>query len=112
MDNQLVWRLARMSGRIWLIVEDENDGKVIQRILDKKQIRVHIKPLKPTGNSGGIGRLAAQLETLIESARRSKDGNDCIAVLHDADLRSQPQRDAHERIASICQHYRQEVKLV
>lgn len=92
-----------MSGTIWLIVEDENDGSVVQIILKKRGIPVAVKILKPSGGTGGISRLAKQLRLLIETAKKQKKATDCIAVLHDYDIHSQQQnRQPYQQIEQIC----------
>ena len=91
-----------MSGTIWLITEDENDGEVIKALLAAKNIHVRVKIRKLTGNTGSVSRLAVQLKKHIQTAQREKSANDCIAVLHDADEKSQPDRELYRKIAQIC----------
>lgn len=100
-----------MSGIIHLIVEDENDGKAIRKILEKRRFQVRVRVYQPTGGSGGISRLAKQLEKLVATARANRKRNDCIAVMHDQDDQTQQRhREDYELIARICTE--QEVKLV
>lgn len=101
-----------MSGTIHLIVEDKTDAEVIRAILKAKSISVRINPLIPTGGTGGISRLAAQLEALIRTALEKRQADDCIAVLHDADEQSQSDRTLYDRIRTVCSSYRQEVALI
>jgi hypothetical protein len=98
-----------MSGTIWLIVEDSNDRKVVEALLSARGIDVGIKLLNPSRDRGGISRLAADLENLIETARTRKQHEDCIAVLHDADENTQPNRMSYDRIEEICRRYGQDV---
>lgn len=112
MDNTVIWGCAGMSGKIWLIVEDESDAKIVQKILSKKGLQVQVKPKPPVGGVGGISRLASQLEELIKTTRSDKEKRDCIAVLHDEDTYKQSDRTAYQQIAEICKRYAQDVKLV
>ena len=96
---------------IHLMVEDENDGIAVRKILKKKGFKVNIKIYKPAGGSGGISRLAKQLERLIASAKAERKQNDCIAVMHDQDDQNQQNyRDDYHLIKKICAKER--VKLV
>jgi hypothetical protein len=94
-----------VSGTIWLIVEDDYDGKVVQSILSARNIHVRVQILNPSGNTGGISRLVTQIEKLVATARSQKENNDCIAVLHDADEFTQPDRSVYNQIAKICKKY-------
>jgi hypothetical protein len=92
-----------MSPTIWLIVEDEDDGLVIRQLLRAKAIKVRLQIRAPSGRTGGISRLARQLERLIATIKSSKSDEDCIAVLHDADEQNQQRyRGEHERVEEIC----------
>lgn len=95
-----------MSGTIWLIAEDENDIKVVKAILSKRQIHVRVEWVQLTGGSGGIGRLRNQLEKLIKTAFELKSPQDCIAVLHDADIHKQPNREVYNQIAQLCKKHK------
>lgn len=100
-----------MSGKIWLVVEDEDDGRIVRQILAKKRISVQIEIRSPIGGSGGISRLAMQLEKTIEELKTLLKTNDCICVLHDFDIRRQQQdRKSYDDIKRICQ--KEKVKLV
>lgn len=93
-----------MSGRIWLITEDENDYKIVRCIVeDKLKLPIKVKWRSPSGKTPGLSRLAAELKTLIKEARSLRSGNDCIVVLHDEDLHRQPKRDTYNNIRLICQ---------
>jgi len=73
-----------MSQRLWLIVEDANDGAVVQHILVKKGFSILVEVITPPGGSGGISRLAAWLSQLIKTIQANKrfdPHGDCIAVL-------------------------------
>jgi hypothetical protein len=98
--------------KIWLIVEDDNDAIVIRAMLKVKQLPWTVEPLKPTGPSGGISRLAKELPRLIQTALRQRHAGDCIAVLHDADSLTQLNRASHDRIRAICDEYQKDVTLV
>ena len=99
-----------MSGKIWLITEDENDSIVIQKLLDAHKIHVEVDWQKTTG--GGISRLVAEVEKLIQTAKKRKDRKDCIAVLHDWDEHKQPDRRIYDQIKTICYQYRRDAVLV
>lgn len=93
-----------MSGRIWLITEDENDYKIIKCIVeDKLKLPIKVKWRSPSGKTPGLSRLAAELKKLIKEARSLRSGNDCIVVLHDEDTHRQPNRDSYNNIRLICQ---------
>lgn len=92
-----------MSPTIWLIVEDEDDGLIIRQLLKAKDINVRLQIRSPSGKTGGISRLAKQLEKLIATIKNSKSAEDCIAVLHDADAQNQQRyKGDHERVKKIC----------
>ena len=95
-----------MSGTIWLITEDEYDYKVVQQILLKKKIKMGLKWRPMSGGSGGISRMADQLERIIKSLVHEKGKQDCIAVLHDADTHRQPNRETYNEIRRICKQYK------
>ena len=79
---------------IWLIVEDETDGEVAQALLKDRDVIV--KPLAPTGGTGGLSRLRIQLHRLIQTAKqRRSTQEDCIAVLHDQDM-TDPRKEAEQ----------------
>src|SRR5438477_7887366 len=102
MDNAVLRRCARlMLCTIWLIVEDETDGEVAQALLKDRDVIV--KPLAPTGGTGGLSRLRIQLHRLIQTAKqRRSTQEDCIAVLHDQDM-TDPRKEAeHKAINDIC----------
>jgi hypothetical protein len=101
-----------VSRTIYLIVEDETDAEVVRAILAKKNSSLRISHLKPAGNSGGLSRLAEDLEKLIKTAIQKRKKGDCIAVLHDADLQTQQNRKAYDEIKKICQKYQQYVRLI
>jgi hypothetical protein len=90
-----------MTGTIWLITEDESDYEVVVHILRAKGFRVRVERLKLEGKSGGISRLAAQLELLIEAALERKGPHDCVVVLHDQD-ETEPDRSHYDSIATAC----------
>lgn len=94
-----------MSGTIWLITEDESDAQAVQALLNAHGFQIRIHALTLTGGKGGISRLTAQLERLIKTAMAQKGKNDCIAVLHDADLYKEPDRSKYDAIESICRQY-------
>ena len=106
MDNQQLWGHCKMSQRLWLIVEDDNDGNVIKHLLVKKGINVFVEIRNTTGGSGGISRLATQLTLLIDTIRKDKKFDphgDCIAVLHDHDEQTQQQNRTHyTTIKQVC----------
>lgn len=95
-----------MSGIIWLITEDEGDFKAVREIFRAKNTSIRIKWLKVACGSGGIFRLLDQLETLIAYAFSNKSDQDCIAVLHDADIHKQPHRETYDEIRRICKKHK------
>lgn len=99
-----------MSSTVWLICEDESDYRIFRGIVDKRKIPVTVKWLK---SSGGLNRLAAELDQLIRVAQSRKiersSSNDCIVVLHDADEQTQPDRRVYKQIEAICKRYSQDV---
>ncbi len=97
---------------MWLIVEDENDGTVIEALLQAKKFGIQVRVLKPTGRSGGISRLEKELKRLIQTALESRRSGDCVAVLHDADLRTQQDRAIYDRIRAQCAKHKQDVALI
>ena len=101
-----------MSNTIYLIVEDETDVDVVRAILKAKQIDIYVSKLIPTGKTGGVSRLASQLERLIKTALEKRKSNDCIAVLHDADENVQTDRKSYEEIKEICKRYSVDVVLI
>ncbi len=106
-----------MSPTIWLIVEDETDGHMVQALLDGAlgQNKIRVAWLNPTGNTGGVSRLAHQLERLIQDAQRKRNPGDCIAVLHDADEligHTPEERKPYRRIKVICDKYKNDVALI
>jgi hypothetical protein len=101
-----------MSGAIWLITEDANDIEVVRVLLRAKKIFVDVHPLRPARKPGGISRLHEQLEELIQAAKGRKSARDCIAVLHDFDQFSQPNRETYTRIKQVCERHEKEVVLV
>lgn len=100
-----------MIPTMWLIAEGESDAKVIQRILDAKNIAVKVNRVNPKFG-GGIPRLAQELEALIKSAMLKKKSHDCIVVFHDAD-NLQPMLPEHPKhykdIEKICIGYKKHV---
>lgn len=91
-----------MSGTIWLIVEDENDGDVVKMLLKKRSVQVRVEVRPPTGGTGSISRLAKQLTRLIADVKSQMGPNDCIAVLHDYDIHKAINRESYEQIKQIC----------
>lgn len=92
-------------GTIFLIVEDKNDADVVKAILKARGVSVRIEPLPPSVQTGGIDRLLVELEELIQTAQKRRKKSDCIAVLHDADKHSQPNRTTYDQIEAICEKY-------
>jgi hypothetical protein len=99
-----------MTATIHLIVEDRRDAEVIRSILRAKKLNIQIRPMPP--KSGGIFRLAKELDNLIQVALHNRESGDCIAVLHDADEQTQVNREVYEHIKRICTSYKKDVVLV
>jgi hypothetical protein len=96
---------------IWLIVEAHTDYEVMRAIFKAKGITTPLRYKMPN-KQGGISRLAKELETIIEAILPTIAKGDCIAVLHDADEFSQPDRTHYEHIAQICEQYKKYVTRV
>jgi len=96
---------------IHLICEDETDADIVKAILAKKSLGVRVRHVPLKGGSGGIERLANQLEDLIIRLREICQKGDCIAVLHDADEHVQRDRSNDEKIKVLCKEYRSDVRL-
>jgi hypothetical protein len=102
-----------MAGTIWLIIEGQNDAEIVEAIVKHHYPHVHVEPLFPFGKNPNLSRLAAQIERLIKQALDNRQSGDCIAVLHDADLLSQPHdRAAYDHIQKACKRYRKDIRLV
>ncbi len=112
MDDPYDGGRARMSGTIWLITEDRLDADVIRALLRARGMDAKVKPMQTNVGVGGLSRLVANLEELIQFARERKSPNDCIAVLHDADEHSQSRRDDYAKIKRICDSYTDVVLVV
>jgi hypothetical protein len=97
---------------IHLICEDATDTEVVQAILEKKSLGIQVRHVPMTGRKGGIARLAEELEDLIEKVREIRRRGDCIAVLHDADEHTQPDRREYDKVREICQRNKDDVFLV
>ncbi|HUN08633.1 MAG TPA: hypothetical protein PLQ56_18645 [Aggregatilineales bacterium] len=90
-----------MIGTIWLITEDESDYQVVVHTLKVKGFTIQVKWLKLEGKSGGISRLAAQIELQIGLALERKGPTDCVLVLHDQD-ETEPDRTHYDSITTAC----------
>jgi hypothetical protein len=104
-----------MSLTIHLITEskkDESDVQVVRALIKKRGLDIKIQPVEVSGGSGGISRLAEQLETLIKIALLKRKPGDCVAVLHDTDEQTQSARTAYNRIKAICKKYQADVTRV
>lgn len=91
-----------MSNTLWLITEDENDYKIVRRLIEKLKLRIEVRWRSPTGKTPGLSRLAADLPDLIADVKNRLEGNDCIVVLHDQDSHTQPIRTTYDRIRDVC----------
>lgn len=102
-----------MSGTIWLIVEGQNDADIVRAILKKRYPKTRVESLKPPEKNPNLAKLAKHIEDLIKRAKVRRKKGDCIAVLHDADLLSNPDNRAdYERIRQMCEKYKRNVRLV
>jgi hypothetical protein len=52
--------------------------------------------------------MAKEIEQLICDAIASKGAKDCIAVLHDADEHTEPNRQSYEKIRITCERFRKD----
>lgn len=102
-----------MSGTIWLIVEGQNDTEIVKAIIRHHYPHVRVKALFPLERNRNLSKLAVQIERLIKQALDNRESGDCIAVIHDADLQSNPHNRAdYERIQQVCERYKKDVRLV
>ena len=101
-----------MRRRIYLITESQNDIKVAKAFLETRTSTFQIVPRTKSDNPGGISRLAIELKTTLESAMREAKRGDCIIVLHDDDLHTQPDRQHYDKIRQICQQHKGAIHLV
>lgn len=103
-----------MVRRLFVIAEHEADCDILEIIPEKCGLKKDIQlqkrgPTKPD-KTGGVSRLAEQLEKFIKDINETKSkrraADECIVVLHDADLLSRPSgRESYEQIANICRRY-------
>lgn len=100
-----------MSGRIFLIVEAERDGRYARAIIQRHYPKVEVRYITP-GRKQGIGELAKNIERLLIGALEAKGKRDCVAVLHDADETTTPNRNLHQAIAQACRKHKGAVVLV
>lgn len=98
-----------MGGTIWLIVEDDTDAEVVKAILSAKGVAVSVNHRTPSSKTPGISQLAKEIDKLINDVISAKHSNDCIAVLHDADEQSEPERRLYEKIRVVCERFRKHV---
>ena len=88
-----------------MIAESKDDPKILEALFKTKQIKSKI--INRTKGPGGVSRLADNLErliqTILQEPGRSQD--DCIVVLHDVDIHSEPRREQYNKIKQICGKY-------
>jgi len=88
-----------------VIAESKDDPKILEALFKTKQIKSKI--INRTKGPGGVSRLADNLErliqTILQEPGRSQD--DCIVVLHDVDIHSEPRREQYNKIKQICGKY-------
>ena len=102
-----------MSKTIWLIAEDKSDRQILEAILQAKDISITVRIREPDGKTGGVSRLAYQLESLIKTVHEQKSEDDCIVVLHDTDHKTRTHdRKDYEQIEEICARYADVVHIV
>ena len=90
-----------MTGKIWLVVEDRNDGAIIKKILIQRNIQSKVEVRQPS--SGGISRLAQELDGILQFIRKRMSRGDCVLVIHDHDELTRPLgRQDYDLIADIC----------
>ncbi len=95
-----------MSGKIWLIAEDENDYRIVQAIIKARKVAVRVMWRSPTGKTPGLSRLAAELSDLIAEVNKLRSGDDCIVVLHDDDIHREPRRDDYNKVRNLCRKHK------
>ena len=86
LDDALSGRPAGVSGKIWLIAEDENDYRIVQAFIKARKVAVKVEWRRPSGRTPGLSRLAAELSKLMLEVEGFRSGDDCIVVLHDDDI--------------------------
>lgn len=88
---------------IFLITESEKDVIVFRTTLERKGYTdILVKRL--SGRESKISELARDLPRLIKTALTERKSGDCIVVLHDADLQSNPfDRQNHDAIKKVCE---------
>ncbi len=102
-----------VKGRIYLFCEDITDGIVVQKLIQAKGLTADVEIRTPSGGKRGITHLAKDLRRLIASARpelKKLGKRSCLAVLHDADLTTDPRGHSQQAIKQIC--FAENVKLV
>ncbi|MBI1258992.1 MAG: hypothetical protein GC204_16100 [Chloroflexi bacterium] len=86
-----------------MIVEGQNDGAIAKALIERKYPNAKVEIRKPTGNKPNLSRLAEQISELVDAAMKSRQNQDCIAVLHDADRLTRPHdRQDYEKIERYC----------
>ncbi|GIK64939.1 MAG: hypothetical protein BroJett018_27330 [Chloroflexota bacterium] len=107
--------MSKITGRIFLIVEADRDGRYAKTIVQRCYPSIEVHLLPPKGHNRGIGALAEQIERLLKEALLKKQTAHepaCVAVLHDADESSTPNRNLHTIIRDACQKHKKQVILV
>lgn len=94
-----------MSGKIYLIVEDETDADAVRALLKRKGFSVSVVPIRIPGKTGGVSRVSSQIDKLITDAKKLLSANDCLVVLCDADVHTDPQQSHQKRIADACKKH-------
>lgn len=90
-----------MNKVLGLICEDKTDYDVFKVILSKRYPSLTIVYRNTTQT--GINRLVEELETLVRDLQKKYSHLSCIAVLHDADELSEPNREKYERLKAKCE---------
>jgi hypothetical protein len=90
-----------MSKVLGLICEDKTDYDVFKTILSKRYPQLTIVYRKTTQT--GINRLVEELENLVRDLQKEYPHLSCIAVLHDADKLSEPNREKYKRLKAKCE---------
>lgn len=94
-------------GTIHLICEADTDAKIVQAILNKKGFRVKVERIGH--KQGGLSRMVKDIEVFIKTAIEKRQTGDCIAVLHDIDTHTEPDRRGYIHIETVCERYRKDV---
>lgn len=96
-------------GTIHLICEADTDANIVRAILKAKGFRVRVERIPMRSKQDGLSWLVKDVDLLIQTAIKKRQPGDCIAVLHDVDEHTEPDRRRYEEIETICKKYQNNV---